>query len=27
MEVLDKVPIPKRDKNGPLRLPVLDSWA
>lgn len=26
LDVFDKIPIPTRDKKGPLRLPILDSW-
>jgi len=26
LDVFDKIPIPSRDKKGPLRLPILDSW-
>jgi len=26
LDVFDKLPIPARDKKGPLRLPILDSW-
>jgi len=26
LDVFDNIPIPTRDKKGPLRLPILDSW-
>jgi len=26
MEILDDLPIPKRDPNGPLRLPIMDKY-
>jgi len=26
MEVLDELPIPKRDEKGPLRMPIMDKY-